>query len=104
MGVSAAGAISGQEFCDFTLALGGDDGRARSLSRARLCPPAGRSRALALSVRLRGSGAWGPRLVARSIVALDAHAGIGNGPGGFGTQQFSRHVLDHGADADSSRQ
>jgi 2-keto-4-pentenoate hydratase/2-oxohepta-3-ene-1,7-dioic acid hydratase in catechol pathway len=50
------GPYPGEEFCDFTLAVGGDDGSARSVSHRCLCACGRRSGASAVSTRGRSCG------------------------------------------------
>src|ERR1700691_801383 len=104
MGVSAAWTISGEEFRDVTFALGSDDGSACSVSHACLRARGRRSGAIVLSLWPERSGTRGSRFVAGSFSALAPNAGSRHGSRDLGTKQFSRYVLDHGADADPSRE
>src|SRR6266852_10623 len=104
MGVSATGTLPSEEFCDFTLAVGGDDGGARSVSHGCLRARGGRSSAIAIPFRSQRSGTWRSRLVAGGVLVIGADARSRYGAGGFGPKQFSRPVLDHGADASASRE
>src|SRR6266446_5558833 len=104
LGISAAWTFFGEEFRDFTLALGSDDGGARSVSHGCLRARGRRSGTTALPFRPERSGAGWPQLVAGSFAAVSPDAGSGYGTRGFGPKQLSRHVLDHGADADASRE
>src|SRR5271155_1954112 len=103
MGVSAAWTFPGKEFCDFAIAVGGDDGSARSISHGCVCARGGRPSAIASPFQPKRSGAGWSRFVARSFSFVGADAGRGYRSGGFGPKQFSRYVLDHDADADPSR-
>src|SRR5713226_9718286 len=98
MGVSAIGTLPGEEFCDFTLAMGGYDGGARSVSHGSLRARGGRSSAIAIPFRSERSGTWRSRLVAGGFLVIGADARSRYGAGGFGPKQFSRHGLDNGAD------
>src|SRR5258706_4010698 len=96
--------LSGEEFRDFTLAMGGDHGSTRSFSRGCLRAWGGRSGTTALPLRGERSGAGWTRFVAGSFSVVSPDAGGRYRSHGFGPEQFSRHVLDHGPDADASRE
>ena len=68
------------------------------------CATRGRSAAIALSFRPGGSRSWRSRPLAGGFSLFGPHARGRRRCGGFGPQQFPRHVLDHGANADPSRQ
>ena len=98
------GPFSGQEFCDFTFAVGGHDGSAGSVSYVCFCARRGRSAALPYLFDQADQDRGGLDLWLEVSLCSAAHARGRRRSGGFGPKQFSRHVLDHGANADPSRQ
>ena len=74
----------------------------RSVRLPLRVPKAIRRRCLIFSTRRSRSRR--PRPVAGSFAVVGADARSRHRSGGFGPKQFSRYVLDHGADADPSRE
>ena len=102
MGVSAAGAISGEEFCYDDFAVGGDDGGAGAVSRAGVCAGRGGSGAVALS-RSAEDRRRGGFDVTLEVWLRTAQMRAGEcAAGAVEPGQFARFVLDTGTNAYAS--